>query len=363
MTKHTSANGHVERVNGDAIKEELEFPSIVEIKRVIPAHCFQPRVALSFYYAVKDVLIALALYGIFIALEQLPYTFLRIGYTPVYAFVQGTIMWSIFVVGHDCGHGSFSRSEWINNTVGNILHSPLLVPFYQWKLSHHHHHKNTGNIDKDEIFHPIREKDWGHDFTPIRPAFGFGLGWFAYLFVGYHPRTYSHFNPWADIFAGHCLQCFVSLGCMAAWVYLLVCYACWYGVLALVLHYIFPLLVFASWLVIVTFLHHNDTGVKWYADHKWTYVKGQLSSVDRDYGWAHDLTHNIGTHQVHHLFYRIPHYNLEEATRHFRQAFPHLTRSSDQPILKDFLRMFDLFEEQRHISNDTEVHVYEYKNK
>ncbi len=48
------------------------------------------------------------------------------------------------------------------------------------------------------------------------------------------------------------------------------------------------------------FLHsyHQDENVPWYSDEKWDFVRGNLSSVDRDYGWAHGLTHNIGTHQV-----------------------------------------------------------------
>ena len=66
------------------------------------------------------------------------------------------MMWAVFVLGHDCGHGSFSRSWLINDVVGNLLHTLILVPYYPWKLSHMHHHKNTGNIDKDEIFYPIR---------------------------------------------------------------------------------------------------------------------------------------------------------------------------------------------------------------
>lgn len=48
------------------------------------------------------------------------------------------------------------------------------------------------------------------------------------------------------------------------------------------------------------------------------------------------MSHNIGTHQVHHLFPIIPHYNLVEATIHFRKAFPHLVRQSDEPIVSAF---------------------------
>ena len=359
-SNHAGSNGHNGHMTpeGDLNTEGIRYPSILEIKSAIPAHCFQPNLLDSFYYAFKDILISLALYGIFLALDHIPYTCLRVGYIPVYAFLQGTTFWAIFVVGHDCGHGSFSKSPWINNAVGNVLHSVLLVPFYPWKLSHHHHHQNTGNIDKDEIFYPVRKKDWGHDFTPIRPAFGFGLGWFAYLFLGYNPRKHCHFNPSEDLFERHKAKCIISLACFGAWMYVLLNYAFYQGPVALMLHYVFPLFVFASWLVIVTFLHHNEEGVAWYADHKWSYVKGQLSTVDRHYGWAHEFTHNIGTHQIHHLFYRIPHYKLEEATDHFRRNFPHLVRTSEQPILKSFLRVFELFESQRHIADETEVHIY-----
>jgi hypothetical protein len=53
---------------------------------------------------------------------------------PLYWFVQGTIFWAIFVVGHDCGHGSFSDSSRLNYLVGHVMHSLILVPFHGWRL-------------------------------------------------------------------------------------------------------------------------------------------------------------------------------------------------------------------------------------
>ncbi|CAF5215902.1 unnamed protein product, partial [Rotaria magnacalcarata] len=76
--------------------------------------------------------------------------------------------------------------------------------------------------------------------------------------------------------------------------------------------------------------------VPWYADSEWNNVKGQLSTVDRDYGCVHSVIHTIGTHQIHHLFTKVPHYHLEEATMHFRKTFPDLVRYSDEPILSAF---------------------------
>ena len=42
-----------------------------------------------------------------------------------------------------------------------------------------------------------------------------------------------------------------------------------------------------------------------YADEKWDFVRGQLSTVDRNYGYVHYLIHSIGTHQMHHMFTKV----------------------------------------------------------
>ena len=51
-----------------------------------------------------------------------------------------------------------------------------------------------------------------------------------------------------------------------------------------------------------------------YAVQEWSYLRGGLSTLDRDYGVFNKIHHDIGTHVVHHLLPQIPHYNLCEAT-------------------------------------------------
>ena len=334
-----------------------DVPSIVDIKRILPKHCFVPSLGRSLFYVAKDLALVLALYGSMLLVERQPFSILYLVWVPVYCFLQGTLFWAIFVLGHDCGHGSFSTSPMLNDMIGTFLHTIISVPYYPWKLSHKHHHKNTGNMDRDEIFYPVRESDNSQKRGFIT-GFGLGLGWFMYLVIGFTPRKLSHFNPFERIFVGHVLGCVVSITALGTWFYAVYLYGQVYGYCALTVHYLIPVFIFASWLVVVTFLHHMDTGVAWYSDSNWSNVIGQLSTVDRDYGWAHELTHNIGTHQIHHLFSKVPHYHLEEATKHFRATFPELVRRSSDPIMPAFFRLFHVFQNERRIKNDTEVHVW-----
>jgi len=50
-----------------------------------------------------------------------------------------------------------------------------------------------------------------------------------------------------------------------------------------------------------------------YVGQEWSYLRGGLTTIDRDYGWINNIHHDIGTHVIHHLFPQIPHYNLIEA--------------------------------------------------
>lgn len=321
------------------------------------------------YYVAKDLVIVSLLYLAMLYLDLVASAgmpaVIKWCLTFLYWYIQGTMFWALFVLGHDCGHGSFSKYTLVNDIVGNALHSMIVVPYYPWKLSHRLHHKNTGNIDKDEIFYPVRENRDSNSGKQrhFLPLFGFGFGWFFYLVKGYSPRLSNHMNPWDPLFARNACACLISLATAATWLCMVLAAYAYMGWTwtQLTVHYFMPVFVFASWLVVTTFLHHQDEGVPWYADSQWDFVRGQLSSVDRHYGWAHGLVHNIGTHQIHHLFTKIPHYHLEEATTIFRTAYPELVRYSPEPILPAFLKMFFLFDSQQWIPDNTLIHVYRQK--
>ena len=53
------------------------------------------------------------------------------------------------------GHQSFSNNRTLNDFVGNVVHSSILVPYHGWRISHRTHHANHGHVENDESWHPV----------------------------------------------------------------------------------------------------------------------------------------------------------------------------------------------------------------
>jgi len=336
----------------DKVDKVDEFPSLADIKKTLPQECFQSNVGTSLLYALRTVMLSLglgcALYatreynvaknlvwifgggyvqGDFVA-NMVDYVFAL-----CYILLQGTVMWGAFTIGHDCGHGSFSRYPLVNWLVGNVCHSIILTPYESWRMSHRSHHKNTGNMDKDEIFYPNSQT---HHKLFTRSLGGV---WFGYLLFSNTPGRRNYLAYFNSEFARQriaILASFATIGLVFRVIYIAVQT---FGWAVVGLYYGAPVFVFASWLVVVTFLHHNDEDTPWYRDSAWDYVKGNLSSVDRDYGaFVNNISHNIHLHQIHHLFPIIPHYCLPMATNAFKTAFPQLYRVRSGSIIAAFIR-------------------------
>jgi omega-6 fatty acid desaturase (delta-12 desaturase) len=115
-------------------------------------------------------------------------------------------MTGVWVLAHECGHQSFSESELVNNTVGTICHSLLLVPFHPWRITHGKHHNNTGSCENDEVFAPSTRSDWGLSMlreTPLAHLWGIVL----MLTVGWMPG-YLVFNATGP--GEFFIRCFVA---------------------------------------------------------------------------------------------------------------------------------------------------------
>jgi omega-6 fatty acid desaturase (delta-12 desaturase) len=102
----------------------------------------------------------------------------------------------IYYLGHECGHNAFSSNSYLNHTVGYILHSVLLVPYFSWKWSHYVHHNKNNHIFEGETHVPVvyDEKKCAtiiklhHYLGKLTPTFQaiayLGPGWILYLLIG-----------------------------------------------------------------------------------------------------------------------------------------------------------------------------------
>jgi omega-3 fatty acid desaturase (delta-15 desaturase) len=330
-------------LNEKTENKDEKLPSLIDIKKQIPSSCFQPSTFKSISYVLRDaIIVSFLFFGYSWILNNYPlYGYLL---APLYCLAQGTMFWAIFVLGHDCGHGSFSQNKLVNEVFGHLLHTFILVPYHPWRLSHRKHHKNTGHIDNDEIFYPFRVDKSNKEQTKIpfyiEGIFMLGFGWIAYLAVGFDASN-SHFAVKNNVIYKkdhERAEATRSLILWWLWFAVTLFWSYQVGIVSSIILYWIPIFIFACWLVLVTFLHHaHEDGTTWLSGDKWDYVSGNLVSVDRTYGaFLNNIHHNIETHVIHHLFPAIPHYNLREADAHLQKVLKERQLRSDENFLSAF---------------------------
>jgi omega-6 fatty acid desaturase (delta-12 desaturase) len=78
------------------------------------------------------------------------YWSLRLSYwvTLALAIPTGALLVRVFIIQHDCGHGSFFVSKRANNLMGMFCSMLTLTPYANWRRQHAGHHANWNNLDK-----------------------------------------------------------------------------------------------------------------------------------------------------------------------------------------------------------------------
>ncbi|KAK4706449.1 hypothetical protein R3W88_033985 [Solanum pinnatisectum] len=300
-----------------------------DVKKAIPPHCFKRSVLHSFSFVLYDLVVAFLLY--YVATNYfhlLPYNLSYVAWL-LYWICQGCNLTGVWVIAHECGHHAFSDYQWLDDTVGLVLHSSLLVPYFSWKYSHRRHHSNTGSMDRDEVFVPKLKSSmkWFSIYLNNPPGrililvVQLTLGWPLYLMFNVSGRPYDrfacHFDPNSPIYTDReRLQIFVSDAGIFAVLYVLYTLVAAKGLAWVVCVYGCPLLIVNGFLVLITYLQHTHPSLPHYDTTEWDWLRGALATVDRDYGILNKVFHNItDTHVAHHLFSTMPHYHAMEATK------------------------------------------------
>ncbi|KAJ3167036.1 Delta(12)-fatty-acid desaturase, partial [Irineochytrium annulatum] len=319
--------------------------TLKEIRDCIPAECFKRDTLRSFSFVAHDMILAGLLFLAATRIDALPVpAWAKYGALwPLYWWCQGVVCTGLWVIAHECGHQSFSDHAWVNNTVGYILHTALLVPYYSWKISHSKHHKGNASMTKDQVFVPktrsemglpARDHPKGNAYPLLKEAPAFEvleivrmllIGWPAYIIANVSGQRYptyaSHFHASSPVFEPkHRWQVYASAVGVVGMLGVLAYVSSIVGVATVVKYYGVPYLFVNMWLVMITFLQHTDQRVPHFADGEWDFLKGALSTVDRDYGILNYFHHHIAdTHVAHHLFSTMPHYNAKRATKALKE--------------------------------------------
>ena len=283
--------------------------------------------------------------GPYLILWYLAYRLLAVSFwlaLPVIVLAAG-FMVRVFIIFHDCGHGSFFKSRTVNDVVGMITGILTFTPYYDWWAEHAKHHATAGDLDRR------RTGDvWTMTVNECRQAsFWQRLGYrlyrnpfvllgiaplYVFLLKQRLPRRGSGRREKVSVLVTD-LALAAIFGLLFATI----------GVKATLLVEL-PLMAIAGaagiWLF---YVQHQFERVYWERHEKRDYLAvamegSSLYALPRVLQW---FAGNIGFHHIHHLSPRIPNYRLPKAFREqpLLQRVDRLTLLSSLRSLR--LRLYD----------------------
>lgn len=286
--------------------------------------------------------------GPYALLWYLMYRSVEISYwlTLPLAVLAGAFLVRIFIIFHDCGHGSYFKSARANQLVGFFTGLLTFTPFYHWRWEHSIHHASAGHLDKrgrgdiwtmtvQEYLESTRWKRFSYRLARnplmlfvVAPVFLF-LVRERFPSPGASKRE-RHSVYWMN------LALLVMVAALSAA----------FGILPYLLIQLTVIAVAGSAGVWLFYVQHQFEGVYWERGDQWDYTAAALQGssfykLPKVLQW---FSGNIGFHHIHHLSSRIPNYNLERCHR----AHPMFQAVKPVTLLSSFKSLtFRLWDEQR----------------
>ena len=233
------------------------------------------------------------------------------------AVLAGGFLIRIFIIFHDCGHGSFFESHAANAIWGFVTGVLTFTPYYHWRWEHAVHHATTGHLERRGV---------GDVWTLTVEEYLASSRWkkFAYR-LARNPLVLFVIAP---LYLFLIRQRFPSSGARPRENTSVMIMNFAVFTLAAVLIAIFG---FLPWLLIqliiigvagscgvwLFYVQHQFEDAYWERGEDWDYTTAALQGssfykLPKVLQW---FSGNIGFHHIHHLSARIPNYNLERCHR------------------------------------------------
>ena len=252
----------------------------------------------------------------YLGLWYLAYVLLDVSYLATLAvcFVAALFLIRVFIIAHDCGHGSFFNSPRANDLCGSITSVLAFIPYFAWRYDHAIHHAHSGNLDqrgmgdiKTMTVSEFRNASkWQQVWYRLyrNPLVLFGIGPLYGFLISYRfwPKGAIARVKRSVIVNNLAIAGIVAL----AWLTI--------GIKAYVLVMLPIMAIAGSMGVWMFYIQHQYEDVEWEHQEDWTYFNQAIHNASfyklpRVIQW---FTGNIGFHHVHHLDSRIPNYRLEK---------------------------------------------------
>jgi omega-6 fatty acid desaturase (delta-12 desaturase) len=220
----------------------------------------------------------------------------------------------LFIIFHDCGHGSFYPSKKANDVLGYLIGVLAFTPYHRWHHAHYIHHKTAGNLDKrgagDVWTLTVTEykqlsKGRRRMYRIYRhPLVMFGLGaGLMFIFANRFTRKNFDSKEKMSVYLTNLGLLVFGIG-----ISLLI------GIKAFLLIQL-PVMYFAATAgVYLFYIQHQFPGVRWTHEEDWDYklIALEGSSFLKLPKILQFFSGNIGFHHIHHLSSKIPNYKLEK---------------------------------------------------
>jgi omega-6 fatty acid desaturase (delta-12 desaturase) len=257
----------------------------------------------------------------------------------------------LFIIQHDCGHGSFFKSRAANDFLGRALSVLTLTPYGDWKRDHAAHHASTGNLDRRGRgdVETLTVAEYQASSLAKKLVYRLYRNPFVMVILG-APINFIvlHRLPLGHAFRDpESRRSILALDLALIVAFGVPCAI--FGVVPVVGTYL-PVMIIASWIGNWLFyVQHQFQTTHWERDDDWNFHAAAISGssyfkLPPILQW---FSGNIGLHHVHHLCSRIPNYRLQACL----DAAPELHRVAKPISLRDSLGCWRLvlWDERRHL--------------